>query len=317
MGKILIFKGANFSNNYLDVLDITGSGARYNVSYRLTNATTSTSVTSLTAGTSFTVTVTPNPGYTLSSVTVTHNGLRLAPTGNNYTYTINSVSGDISIVATAVETAATNYSVTYNLTHASADNSTTVIAEGSRYEVTLSPDVGYSFSSVTVTHGGNAVTPTGDGYTYIITAVVGNIVVTATADQASETILATLTAADKISSGSKGYYKSADGTYTVDSNYYGMWINVKDYRGKTLRVTANSSYSTRITFTTQYESYTNSAGDFATGWGVGSSNGVYVTITKGNTVSYTIPDDAKYVWFYIYSSGNDRTPSTIVILDNP
>jgi hypothetical protein len=315
MGKILIIKGANFSVNYLDILDIDGSGINYGVTYSLSNVTASTNISTLAAGASYSVTLTANPGFTMSQVTVLHGGLQVAPTGGGYTYNISSVSGDISIVAKAIATEVTNYDVTYNLTHVQASNNTSVVAEGSRYEVTLEPETGYAFSSVTVTHDGNVVTPTGDGYTYVISAVVGDIVITATAEESAETILATLTAADKISSGTKGYYKSSDGTYVSDSNYYGMWINVSQWRGKKLRVTANSSLSSRITFTTAYESYNGSAGNFATGWGVGSENGVYVTFLKGTTVTYEIPANAVYVWFYIYS-GSDRTPSSILILDN-
>ena len=94
-----------------------------------------------------------------------------------------------------------------------------------------------------------------------------------------------------------------------------MWINVQQWVGKTLTVTAGAS-STRITFTTQYESYNGNAGNFADGWGVDSEHGVYETISANATKSYTIPSDAKYVWFYIYASGTDKTPASIIIYDN-
>lgn len=99
MGKRLIIIGANFSANAIDRID--PSGTYYSVTYNLTNATASTSVSVVEEGSSYTVTLTPNSGYPLLSVVVTHDGVPVQPVGNDYTYTINSVEGNIVITAIA------------------------------------------------------------------------------------------------------------------------------------------------------------------------------------------------------------------------
>lgn len=312
MGKRLIIKGASFSANSID--RVSPSVTYYSVIYNLGNCTASNSATSIAAGSTYQVTIAPKSGYTISSVTVKHNGVTVNPS-SGYTYVINNVSGNITITATATADT-TTYTVTYDLVNATASNDTTVVTEGSSYSVTLSPASGYKISSATVTHNGSEVTPT-SGYTYDIPSVGGNILVECVAveDEVSPTVLATLTKDDAISSGAKGYYKTADGKYTTDSNYYGMWINVQQWVGKTLTVTAGAS-STRISFTTAYESYNGNAGNFADGWGVDSEHGVYEAISANATKSYTIPSDAKYVWFYIYANGADKTPASIIVCDN-
>lgn len=317
MGVRLIVKGASWASNAID--RITPGTTHYAVTMTLTNASVSNSASQVSAGSSYTVTVTPIAGYVLRSVTVTHNGLTVLPTGSSYTYSINSVSGAITITAVADRDYAPDptieYHVTYNLTHVTASVATASVAEGETYTVTLAAEEGYIINSVTVTHNGQAVTPA-SGHTYTIASVQGDIEITAYAEQegASETVLATLTSADQISSGSKGYYKSADGTYVTSSTYYGMWINVQSYAGKRLKVVSGSS-STRITFVTAYESYYGSEGNFATGWGTSSDHGVYETISANTTKYYDIPANAKYVWFYIYANGYDHTPSSIQVID--
>lgn len=73
----------------------------YQVTYSLTHAVSSTNISVVQEGQSFSVTISAESGYELSSVSVTHNGLVVTPTGNTYTYNIGSVSGDIIITAVA------------------------------------------------------------------------------------------------------------------------------------------------------------------------------------------------------------------------
>ena len=182
MGKRLIIKGASFITNAID--RITPSTTYYSVTYNLTHCTASNNTTSIAAGSTYTVTITPQSGYTIQSVTVKHNGQTVMPTGSGYTYRINSVSGNISVTATAIadEPIVTTYTVTYNLSNVNSSNNATTVNAGSSYTVTLSPISGYEMQTVSVTHNGVTVTPT-SGYTYNIPSVSGNIVINATAAQ--------------------------------------------------------------------------------------------------------------------------------------
>ena len=181
MGKRLIIKGASFITNAID--RITPSTTYYSVLYNLSHCSASNSATSIAAGSTYEVTITAQNGYTLSSVTVRHNGQTVMPTGSGYTYRINSVSGDITVTATATADV-TTYTVTYDLENATASNNATIVTAGSSYTVTLTPNSGYIISSATVTHNRVEVTPT-SGYTYNISSVSGNILVECVAEEES------------------------------------------------------------------------------------------------------------------------------------
>lgn len=78
----------------------------------------------------------------------------------------------------------TTYTVTYNLTHVSSSSSASSVESGSYYNTVLTVDTDYNLDAVTVTMGGVDVTSTVYGNLEIlITAVTGNVVITATATQ--------------------------------------------------------------------------------------------------------------------------------------
>ena len=75
----------------------------YAITNTLTNCTTNNAVTSVTDGGSYTATLTAADGYELDSVTVTMGGIDITSTAySGSVITIASVTGDVSIVATAV-----------------------------------------------------------------------------------------------------------------------------------------------------------------------------------------------------------------------
>ena len=82
----------------------------------------------------------------------------------------------------ATYTAATTYSVTYNLTNCTSTNTSTVVEENYSYKATITPVDSASLDSVTVTMGGVDITSTAyaDGSIYI-EEVTGDIVITASA----------------------------------------------------------------------------------------------------------------------------------------
>lgn len=77
----------------------------YAITNTLTNCTTNNAVTSVTDGDSYTATLTAADGYALNSVVVTMGGTDITSTAySGSVITIASVTGDVSIVATAVAT---------------------------------------------------------------------------------------------------------------------------------------------------------------------------------------------------------------------
>lgn len=155
----------------------------YSVSYNLVHATSSSTATSVPAGSAFEFTLAPANGYVIDKATVTHNGVAVTPV-SGYTYKIPSVSGDVTIACEAVrdEIEIRTYTVSYVLNKVESSNSSSVATEGSTYSFSLSPVSGYAIDSVSVTHNGVAVSPT-SGYNYTIPGVAGNIQVTATASE--------------------------------------------------------------------------------------------------------------------------------------
>lgn len=92
----------------------------------------------------------------------------------------------IQIGGNTVWQATKTYSITNNLTNCSNSNTATTIAEGESYSATISCTTAYMLHQCTVTMGGtqiSAFTQTGSRKgTISITAVTGDIVITALAD---------------------------------------------------------------------------------------------------------------------------------------
>lgn len=84
--------------------------------------------------------------------------------------------------------------VSLNLTHVTSSNQSASVENGSRYVTTLTADTNYSINEVTVTMGGVDITSTAySSGTITIPSVTGNIVITATAVLAAQSITATYT----------------------------------------------------------------------------------------------------------------------------
>ena len=90
--------------------------------------------------------------------------------------------------------ATTTRTITYNLSHVSSSNTTASIEQGQSYTTTLTANTDYTMNTVTVTMGGVDITSTAySSGTVSIPSVTGNIVITATAVLAAQSITATYT----------------------------------------------------------------------------------------------------------------------------
>ena len=167
-------------------IEILGVGdiQKYSVTYNLTNVTSSSSATTVVAGASYATRLTPAEGYEMSAITVTMGGVEVAYDTDSNNVSIDVVTGDIVITATAkvIESEVT-YAVTNNLTYATSTNTTSEIIEGSRYVATITPVAGYELDSLSVTVGGveQEIALVGAGTTIELDGVTGDIVVTAVA----------------------------------------------------------------------------------------------------------------------------------------
>ena len=178
------------SGNRISISNVTGAivitasatTTNYNVTRNLSNCSCSNSTSSITSGSPYSATISPNDGYTIDTITVTMGGVDVTSSvvdGNSIN--ISNVTGNIVITATA-SSSVTTYTVTNNLTNCSSNNNSDTVNANYSYTSTLSPNDGYTISSITVTMGGVDITGAVVSDNNInIPVVEGNIVITVTA----------------------------------------------------------------------------------------------------------------------------------------
>ena len=125
----------------------------------------------------------------------------------------------------------TLYSVTYNLTNCTSDNTSESVVEGESYSATITANEGYNLDNVTVVHNGESVTVTNGSFT--IDSVSGDIVITATATSVN---VINLSGDDMTIMGTKTTYE--DGVFVTDTQrttisyndgFYNYQICSRDY----------------------------------------------------------------------------------------
>lgn len=192
------------------VEDSSGSETTtYTVTNNLTNCSSSNTSTSVTEGATYSTTITANTGYVIQSITVTMSGNDITSmvTSEDGTISIDDVSGDIVITATAKASTTTTYTVTFKDYDGTVLDTQTVSEGGSataptsptrtgytftgwdksfknvtsdltvtaqytikKYTVTFNSNGGSSVTSQTVNYGSKATEPTDptkDGYTFV------------------------------------------------------------------------------------------------------------------------------------------------------
>lgn len=192
------------------VEDSSGSEiTTYTVTNNLTNCSSSNTFTSIVEGATYSTTITANTGYVIQSITVTMSGSDITSmvTSEDGTISIDDVSGDIVITATAKVSTTTTYTVTFKdydgdvlktqtvekggsataptsptrtgytftgwdklFTNVTSDLTVTAQYTINTYTVTFNSNGGSSVTSQTVNYGSKATEPTDptkDGYTFV------------------------------------------------------------------------------------------------------------------------------------------------------
>lgn len=155
------------------------------ITKNLTGCTISNSASQVDYGESYTATITPESGKTITSVVVKMGGVDITSTAysaGSGAISIKKVTGAVTITA-AASAPSVNYTVTRNLTNCASSNTANTISEGAAYTTTLSPTGSFKkLGPITVTMGGTDISSTAvSGSTITIAKATGNIVITCAA----------------------------------------------------------------------------------------------------------------------------------------
>ena len=201
VGNYLVYTTADGGSKWAELISMLRNGSSGGGSGETVPATgillDKTTLSFTTAATQ-TLTATVEPSNSTDKVTwessntgiATVSGGVVTPVSNG-SCTITAKAGSYSArceVTVAVESEIVTYTITNNLTNVSTDNPVTTITKNSPYEANLTPDTDHEFDSVIVTMGG--VDVTSDVYTngtIVISAVTGNVVITASAVESGST----------------------------------------------------------------------------------------------------------------------------------
>ena len=215
------------------------SGSGGSVSYDGTTISNTIKSFSVTAGSSATITITPNSGYRLSKLTV--NGTDRTSYVSNNKYTINNISADTNVLITFEQIPATTYtlsiqsgsggSVSYNGTTISNTTKSFSVESGSSATISITPNSGYRLSRLVV----NSVDRTSNvsNNKYTISNITANTTVAVTFEQIPVT-----TYTLSIQSGSGGSV-SYDGTTISNTT---KSFSVESGSSATITITPNSGY---------------------------------------------------------------------------
>ena len=156
--------------------------SKYNVTVNnATNGKVTASASSCVAGTEVALTVAPNSGYELDTLTVmnTTTNAAVAVSGGKFTMP----AGNVNVVATFKTATASTYKVTVNsITNGAVTANTTAAKAGDTVTLTVNPNSGYELDALTVKNAATnaAITVSGTGNTRTFTMPAANVTVAAT-----------------------------------------------------------------------------------------------------------------------------------------
>lgn len=156
------------------------------ITKNLTGCTISNAASQVDYGESYTATLTPESGKTLTSIVIKMGGVDITATAysaGSGAINIAKVTGAITITAAASAPSVT-YGIKLNLTNCASSNTDDSIAEGTAYTTTLTPTGTYKkLGTITVTMSGEDISAlTVSGSTITIPKVLGDIVITCAAE---------------------------------------------------------------------------------------------------------------------------------------
>jgi len=326
-----VFTTAPASGNCTVTASFSGGGGGYTISTSAgTGGTISpTSITGVASGTTRSLTVTPNQGYYIASIS----GCGGTPvTGNStYTtarnYTTGAVTGNCTVTAQFAQ-GTTSYTVTgYAYAGGTISPASALVNSGSTYTFTITPNSGYYISYIWGCNGTqfNGSSTNTTARTYTTGAVTGNCTVAAQFAPGTSTYTVSTNAGTggTISPASAQVQSGATQTFTVTPNS-GYYINqITGCSGTTF--TGNSSNTTARTFTTgavtgnctvsasfspATPSYTVSTYAYAGG----TISPASAQVQSGQTYTFTVtPNPGYYITFIWGCNGtqfNGNTSST-------
>jgi hypothetical protein len=98
------------------------------------------------------------------------------------------------------------------------------------------------------------------------------------------------------------------GKWNVQSTYIGGYADVSDLHGETVKITANNNYASVYAFTKDKVTTNNTT--MSSHYATGSTK---TEIAIGATESVVVPDNAGYLYVYMFSNDTVRTPSSISV----
>lgn len=221
------------------------------ITKNLTGCTISNAASQVDYGESYTATLTPENGKTMTSVVIKMGGIDItstAYTASTGAINIAKVTGAITITAAAYAPSV-NYTITRNLTNCASSNTANTIAEGTAYTTTLTPTGTYKkLGTITVTMGGTDISASAvSGSTITIAKATGNIVITCAATITNIIDTVGISANTRLST-SSGENRAQNGYAAIGANKdAASLIHLK--AGDTLRIkgaslpASNDSYS--------------------------------------------------------------------------
>ena len=314
----------------------TGNGS---VAYNGTSAKNTTRNFEVNHGTSATLTITPDAGYRLASLTV--NGTNVTSSVSNNRYTINSISGNTTVVATFEQIPVTSYSlsiqsgaggsVSFDGTTITNKTQSFTINEGTSATITITPNTGYKLSKLTV--NGTNVTSSVSNNKYTINSISANTTVVVTFEQITYSLSVQATGngtvtynstatKNKTNSFTVNHGSSATLSITPDSGYRlaSLTVNGTDVTSSVSNnqytisnITANTTVVAmfeQIPVTTYSLSIQSGAGGSVSYDGTTITNKTQsFTIAEGSSVTIEMTPNTGYKLLALTVNGNDVTAS--------